>query len=82
MDVLEDMALLAEEDECGVVRQRMAKRYRGLIGVRPEAREDFRSGLERIKAGGGMSPEDLAELIERDHQVNGSVLGRDRLSGS
>jgi hypothetical protein len=31
-------------------------------------------GLERVKAAGGMSPRDLAEQIERDHQQNGSIF--------
>jgi hypothetical protein len=72
MDLLEDMALLAQEGPCEATRKAMTNRYRNLIGVSPVHRGEFRSGLERIKAGGGMSPVDLAELIGRDPQKNGS----------
>ncbi len=75
MDVLEDLAFLAEEGPCAAVRKAMVNRYRNLVGVCPAHRHEFRLGLERIKLGGGMSPEDLAEIIGRDHQENGSDFG-------
>jgi hypothetical protein len=79
MDVLEDMAILAEEEDCESIRQRMANRYRKLIGVLPEHRQAFQSELERIKEDGGQWPDDLADRIEREHQEKGSAGGRDSL---
>jgi len=74
MDLFEDLALLAEEEDCTAIRKQMANRYRNLIGVWPVHRDEFRLGLERLKAAGGMLPRDLADEIEREHQQNGSTL--------
>ena len=79
MDVVEDMAVLAVAEECESIRQRLANRYRKLIGVLPEHRQAFQSELERIKEDGGEWPDDLAERIEGQRQENGSAGGRESL---
>jgi hypothetical protein len=79
MDVLADLARLAENHQVAAIRQRLRKRYRDVVGVDPERRDELRAALERIKAGGGASVEDVVDLINRGHQENGSVRG---LAGS
>ena len=83
-DLFEDLAILAEEEECTAIRKQLANRYRNLIGVWPTHCDEFRLGLERVKAAGGMSPRDLAEHIDRDHQQNGSIFrtGSSSFSGT
>ena len=74
IDLFEDLAILVEEEPCLAIRKEMANRYRKLIGVWPTQRDAFRMGLEHVRAAGGISPGDLAEQIERDHQQNGSTF--------
>jgi hypothetical protein len=64
MDLFEDLAALVEEEPCAALRQKLANRYRKLIGVSPEHRHDFRLRLERTVEGGGPSPDETATLIE------------------
>lgn len=42
-----------------------ADRYRELIGVAPEQRHKLRAALERIRAGGGQSVENVIAILRR-----------------
>ena len=72
MDLVEDLAELASESPVAAIRQRSSDRYRSLVGILPEHRQEFREGLERIRAGGGMAPDDLAQLITSNPYMKGS----------
>jgi hypothetical protein len=62
MDLHEEIAQLAERN-MGLIRQQFADRYRALIGVFPERREEFRNALGRVEAGGGMPVADLLDAF-------------------
>lgn len=65
MEVLEDVALLSEDEEHpSAVRSRMAKKYRSLIGIHPQYRQNFHEVLERIRSNGSMSPAEAAAMFE------------------
>jgi hypothetical protein len=67
MDVLADLALLAENHQCAPIRERLRKQYRNVVGVDPEKRGELRAALARISAGGGAAVEDVAGLVNRGH---------------
>jgi hypothetical protein len=57
------------------LRAEYAKRYRELIGVEPNLRDEFHAALERIEAGGGMPVADVIDLLRMRHQANGFASG-------
>ena len=57
------------------LRQEFAARYRELIGVHPAQRDEFREALDLVKEGGGMSVQDVVELLRIRGQANGSAGG-------
>ena len=67
IDLLEDLAALSEDETCPELQGRFSSRYRQVVGVAPAERREFQAALERIKAGGGMSVEDLIDLMRRNH---------------
>ena len=73
MDLVEDLAVLAETEECRRLRRQLADRYRSLIGVDPQHREGLRSAMQRVRAGGGMPVRDVVDLINMEHYGNGPV---------
>ena len=84
MDLFEDLAVLAEEEKCKAIQKTDGEPLPESDWRFAGPSREFRVGLERIKAAGGMSPGDLAERIERDHQKNGSTFrtGSSALSGT
>ena len=73
MDFLEEAATLAESDGPPILQRHLENRYRAAVGVSPEHREELRSAMEQVKAGGGMPVADVIDLLNRDHHANGSV---------
>jgi len=61
MDLYEDLAALHEEETCNVLKARFAERYRELIGVHPDNRDQLREAMERVRDGGGA---DVADVID------------------
>jgi hypothetical protein len=59
-----------------------ARRYRELIGIGPDQREEFRAALERVRAGGGMSVQDVIDLLRIRSQANGFTGGGTGEEGS
>lgn len=52
------------------LREEYAARYRELIGVHPEDRGEFREAMERVKEGGGMSVQDVVDLIQLRRELH------------
>lgn len=48
MDLIEDLAVLAEEEPCPHTRKRLAERYRSFVGVAPEERRQLRARLQQV----------------------------------
>jgi len=45
IDLLEDLAKLAEDDECISMRKRFTDRYRSIVGIDPAERQAVRDAL-------------------------------------
>jgi len=73
MDLVEDLAVLVDTEDCAALRRQMADQYRAAVGVSPKHRQELRAAMERVKAGGGMPVADVVDLVNRDHHANGSV---------
>lgn len=73
MEFLEEAAACAESDGLSILRLNLKNRYRAVVGVNPEHREELRAALERVRAGGRMAVADVIDLINRDHHAKGSV---------
>jgi hypothetical protein len=65
MAVLEEIAEQHDAELSHLLRAQYALRYRELLAIQPGDRDEYRTALERIAAGGGMSIEDL-----RDHFIH------------
>jgi hypothetical protein len=70
MDIAEDLATLAESEECPRLRHQLANQYRRVVGVAAESREELRAAMERVKMGGGVPVVDVIEQINRDVHAN------------
>ena len=63
MNQYETLAQTWERMKPQSLRDDLARRYRELIGVHPEQRGEFREALGRVKEGGGMSVQDVKDLL-------------------
>lgn len=70
MDRHADLAGRYEFASSPALRRLFGERYRRLIGVYPEYRETFRSALERVRNGGGMSVKEVIEVLQSPHSGN------------
>lgn len=72
MDGLEELASVCEAEAVPGVRDRLAERYRTLIGVGPHLRGVLRAGLATIRESGHRS---VRDVIEGVHQSNRGADG-------
>lgn len=63
MTKFEGLAVESVKATADALRRSFAERYRRLIGVDPSRRQEFRSALERIRAGGRMPVQDVLEVL-------------------
>jgi hypothetical protein len=61
LDLYEDLAGLHAEETCHLLKARFAERYRELIGVHPDRRDELREAMERVRDGGGA---EVADVID------------------
>ena len=77
MEFLEEAAAWGESDGPPILQRHLENRYRAVVGVNPEHRQELQSAMEQVKAGGGMPVADVIDLINhakgRDHHAKGSV---------
>ena len=59
-------------ETCPALKKHFAEQYRRVVGVHPSKHNEFKQGLERIRASGGMSVADLVASCNRRDQLNGS----------
>ena len=69
----EGLAERCEREQSPSLRSEYARRYRTVIGVLPEQRQEFRLAMERVRDGGGMSVQDVLDLMRIRYQANGLV---------
>ena len=67
----EGLAALCERERSPSLQAEYAASYRKVIGVSPEQRHEFRDAMERVRGGGGMSVQDVVDLMRRRYQANG-----------
>lgn len=75
MNLHEGLARAWERMPAQSLRDDFAARYRELIGVLPGQRDEFRAALERAREGGGMSVQDIVDLLRIRGQANGFTPG-------
>lgn len=68
MDISEQIAADAETCTYDRLRDALRNRYRNLIGVRPEQRQQFRSELQQLH---NVTVDELVAMFERDYSVKG-----------
>jgi len=73
LKVHEGLAERYEREKSASLRAEYAASYRKVIGVDPEQRHEFRDAMERVREGGGMSVQDVIDLLRMRHQANGLV---------
>lgn len=60
---MEELAALCESEVVAATRDRLASRYRTLIGVEPARRGELRAKLEGIRESGHRSVEDILAAL-------------------
>jgi hypothetical protein len=68
MDLFEDFADLHDTEPTPQMRRYYAHRYRELIGVHPDQRQELREALQRVVNGGGSAVNDVIDLIRRAYE--------------
>lgn len=63
MKLHERLAQTCDQMTAQSLREQFAESYREVIGVYPDQREEFRQALERVKAGAGMTVQDVIDLL-------------------
>ena len=65
LDAHEDLAVFYEQETSEYLRSVFAEKYRTVVGVHPDRRDEFRDALLRVQDGGGMPVADLIEVLNR-----------------
>ena len=65
LDAHEDLAVFFDQEETNYLRSDFAEKYRTVVGVHPDNRDEFREALLRVQDGGGMPVADLIEVLNR-----------------
>lgn len=72
--IAQDFLPLWQTETCPALRTFFATEYRRLVGVDPIHHDEFKEALESIRDGGGMRVDEVAAIINRRDQLNGSSL--------
>lgn len=64
LELYDDLAALHDEETCPRMRQLYAQRFRELVGVHPDQRDEFQQALERIRDGGGVPVQDVVDGLQ------------------
>ena len=80
LDIWEVVAVQAETARTGALRAAYAERYRRLVGVSPDQRQEFRKTLQHMH---GITVEQLVQLFNNTHTPNApvSVAGSELVVG-
>ncbi len=65
LDAEEWLAVFHDQAEHEYLRSAFAEKYRTVVGVHPDQREEFRDALILVRDGGGMPVADVIDVLNR-----------------